>query len=296
MPKRSNEFQRLVAVIQSHLAVGCSVEESKLLVDRLTGALREVDVFIEGKIGSNKVGISIECRDHSRPQSVSWIDEMKAKHERLETHVLVLFSRSGFSKQANAAAEKYGIKLVSQEDIARQRAEFHFSLDEYWIKTVSTRTERVELFVEIIDHSETAQVSGVPEIQLFNTEQKEEILLGNFVNKLLYSGNVGTPLLDNAKEEHSHFEVVWNAPFLDFKELYLHNTVWAQYHRLAKVRIVGTCKTIIQSFGVRGALFDGAHVVWGNTQMLDNNVLVAGTKDSGGTVRWSLRANEWNRD
>ena len=100
VPKRSNDFQKLVFLVKKHLAVGAKVTESKMLADLATGADREVDVFIETTVGGHDVAISIECIDHKRPADVTWIEKMKAKHERLETNVLVLCSRSGCSAEA----------------------------------------------------------------------------------------------------------------------------------------------------------------------------------------------------
>jgi hypothetical protein len=37
MPKRSNEFQRLIYLVHVNLAAGATVTESKMLRDRITG-------------------------------------------------------------------------------------------------------------------------------------------------------------------------------------------------------------------------------------------------------------------
>ena len=47
MPKRSNQFQRLIHSINAQLATGAVVSESKLIEHRLTGTKREVDIAIE---------------------------------------------------------------------------------------------------------------------------------------------------------------------------------------------------------------------------------------------------------
>jgi hypothetical protein len=53
--------------------------------DRVTNRRREVDVCIEGTVGGESVIVCVECRDHKRVADVSWVDAMKAKHERLST-------------------------------------------------------------------------------------------------------------------------------------------------------------------------------------------------------------------
>ncbi len=113
MPHRSNFFQRLIYLTRVNLGEGAEVFESKMLKDRITGQFREVDIVIRGRVGSEVVIVSIECRDHKRSADVTWIDAMKSKHERLDTNVLMLASANGFSAGAKALAEKYNIQLVS---------------------------------------------------------------------------------------------------------------------------------------------------------------------------------------
>src|SRR5204862_4038233 len=100
MPRRTNEFQRLIAVIQSHLDPGATVEESVLLEDRITATKREVDVCVRGKLAKQPVTISIECWDRGRTADVTWVDEMHCKHSRLPTNLLILVSHSGFTGEA----------------------------------------------------------------------------------------------------------------------------------------------------------------------------------------------------
>src|SRR5437870_1379728 len=100
MPIRTNEFQRLIAIIQSHLDHGSTVTESAMLPDSVTSRKREVDVVVSGRVGGQAVTVSIECRDRTRRPDVTWVDEMKTKHSRLQTNVLVLVSHTDFTPEA----------------------------------------------------------------------------------------------------------------------------------------------------------------------------------------------------
>ena len=73
MPARTNEFQRLIAVIQSHLDPGSTVTESAMFADVVTGTSREVDIAVAGRVAGQAVTVSIECRDRSRGPDVTWI-------------------------------------------------------------------------------------------------------------------------------------------------------------------------------------------------------------------------------
>jgi hypothetical protein len=91
MPKRTNEFQKLVYLVRTHVAAGATVTESKELVDKVAGKKREVDICIEGSVGGVHTIISTECTDLSRQADVTWIKKKASKHKYLPTDVLFLY-------------------------------------------------------------------------------------------------------------------------------------------------------------------------------------------------------------
>lgn len=119
MPKRSNQFQRLVALIHGRLQKEWSVSESFLMTDLLTGEKREVDVVATLSVGQHELYLSIECRDHERVADVTWVESMAKKHEALPTSKLVLWSRSGFTKAARTKAKLLKIDVVSQAEATK---------------------------------------------------------------------------------------------------------------------------------------------------------------------------------
>lgn len=116
MPKRSNPFQRLVALLHERIGTDLEVTESRLLTDAITGELREVDVVIQSIVASYPICLSIECRDHMRPADVLWIEGVAMKHKHLPTSKLVLWSRSGFTKAALVKANALKIDAISQAE------------------------------------------------------------------------------------------------------------------------------------------------------------------------------------
>ena len=80
MPGLSNELQQLITQL---LGDGAVVEESKMLVDRVSGVAREVDFVAEGSVAGKKMVVSIEIRNHRRPQGVEWIEQQYAMHRDL---------------------------------------------------------------------------------------------------------------------------------------------------------------------------------------------------------------------
>lgn len=117
MPKRSNEFQDLITLVERALApIGAQVCPSEELVDRLTGAKREVDIVIRHTVGNHRVTISVECTAEARPASVQWVDRLAGTHQSLPTDKLILVSAAGFSKEATAKSQALGIDTYTLAD------------------------------------------------------------------------------------------------------------------------------------------------------------------------------------
>lgn len=117
MPKRTNDFQTLVTAIETCLAEASSkVTESAMLQDRVTGQLREVDTLIEGQIDGRQVVVGLECRDHGRPQDVTWIEQVIGKYQDLPVDMVIAVSKSGFSEPALKKAAHYDILTLTPDD------------------------------------------------------------------------------------------------------------------------------------------------------------------------------------
>lgn len=116
MPARSNEFQRLVALLTATMRGTATVTESAMLKDAITDESREVDVLISGTAGSYPICIGIEVSAVSRPADVGWVEKMSGKHANLPTDKLILVSESGFTKAAHAKASALRIETLTVEE------------------------------------------------------------------------------------------------------------------------------------------------------------------------------------
>jgi hypothetical protein len=115
MPKRSNEFQKLVLLIERQLAdTGTRIEESAMISD-IDGTRREVDILLRVPVGQREILIGIECREHKRRADVPWIDYIKGRFEFLGVDRRVAVARSGFSKAALAKAKILNIETLTFE-------------------------------------------------------------------------------------------------------------------------------------------------------------------------------------
>jgi hypothetical protein len=107
MPQRSTPFQAIVRLLRQHVAQpGVTVTESKFLRDVVLGIEREVDIVVEGEFDGEPVVVSLEVIEHSRPASLTWVEQMIGKHRNLPTNRLLLVSKSGFTRNALAAVDR----------------------------------------------------------------------------------------------------------------------------------------------------------------------------------------------
>jgi hypothetical protein len=77
MPKRSNIFQDVVAILHRHLAGAIEVEESAELLNRVTGEPPEADVGIRSEIAGHTLVLGIEAT--MQKGSSPWVEGMIGK-------------------------------------------------------------------------------------------------------------------------------------------------------------------------------------------------------------------------
>lgn len=116
MPKRSNDFQRLMLRIYEQLAPsGATVRESAILTEA-SGTQREVDILIEHVVADTRIAVAVECRDRARVSDIEWVDQLIGKYRDLDVHKVIAVASFGFSPAATAKAAAARIDCRSLED------------------------------------------------------------------------------------------------------------------------------------------------------------------------------------
>jgi hypothetical protein len=279
-----------VYLVRVNLADGATVTESKMMRDRLTKRLREVDVVIEGKVGSQRVVVSVECRDHKRVADVTWIDMMKSKHDRLDTHALLLASKRGFTQEARDVARKYGIGLFTLEDV--ETADIPAMLATHgslWIKSATITPAKVSARVSKIEELESEIVVARPDNLLYLADGSELCPIKQMVDLLLQGEYVRNHLLTNGGEEHAWFELVWEPPAdHEGKPLYMKKLGPDVLRPIECIRIAGPCKIELGRFGMRHGKLGEIHVAWGKTTLAGHDAFAVSTFDPSGTTKLSF--------
>ena len=117
MPARSNEFQKLVTLIQRTFAPrGAKVTESAIVeVSGLEGG-REIDVLIEGQFGPFELKIAVEAKDKGRKMDLTKFESIVGKYTgdgRVKVNKVVVVSHRGFYKNVQRRAKQLDVELIT---------------------------------------------------------------------------------------------------------------------------------------------------------------------------------------
>jgi hypothetical protein len=285
MPKRTNDFQKLVAIVKKHASDAALVTESKMLRDRLTGAPREVDVCIETAVAGHPVIVSIECRDQGRPVAVGWVEEMRAKHDRLSTNALVLVSRSGFTAEAERVAAAYGIEILRFSEVTGSRVETLLSgSSSLWGKTFQLAAAKVVAHMAPTPELPAEIVATFPANHVYSARGEFLGTMRELTEVFLKWDEVGKRLGLEGNENHKWFEVEWTVP-PDIQDggLYLEKLEPRALRRIEKVRVAGHCEFTISEFRLRRGQLGAVPVAWGTGSLFGKETtLIASAHESGG--------------
>ena len=118
MPREGRSFEKLTQALEKYIAEeGATVESPGYLEDRITGQLREIDVFVSRGEGHHKHLIAIECRDRQTPIGVPDIEAFRTKTKDLNINKAVFVSSSGYRNTALTKAQFYNISCLDIDEV-----------------------------------------------------------------------------------------------------------------------------------------------------------------------------------
>ncbi len=118
MARLGREFEKLVAWIEQTLCpLGAIVTSPDKIKDRVTGNDREVDASIRYTLGSAPILITVECRDRTAVQDITWLEQIKSKKESIAANQTIVVSREGFTDSAITHANHHGIVLRQLSEV-----------------------------------------------------------------------------------------------------------------------------------------------------------------------------------
>jgi hypothetical protein len=119
--KRSREFEIWATQIEGALVpTGAAIKSPDRLQDKFTGQWREVDASVRYRFGSVDILITIECRERSRAQDTTWIEQLATKRLHIGADRTIAVSSTPFTAAAQKAAATHGISLRRIADLTAE--------------------------------------------------------------------------------------------------------------------------------------------------------------------------------
>jgi hypothetical protein len=156
------EFEKLIARIEQAMAPsGAVVTSPDRIPDKVTGELREVDVSIRYKVGTCPILVTIECRNRSGNEDVTWIEQIAEKKRSIGASMTLAVSSSGFSDSAIKKASVVGIEIRTLDDALAE--DFREWLAVQHVVLDVREWSLAELALEVYDAPEDAEL--IPALQ-----------------------------------------------------------------------------------------------------------------------------------
>lgn len=117
MPKRTNDFQQLVLMIQQALVPeGAVVTESAMVGTTDGTTTREIDILIQSLVGPYTIRIAVEAKDESRKMDLTGFEAIIAKYlvdGGVNVNKVVVVAHSGFSESVKTRAKLLDVDLFT---------------------------------------------------------------------------------------------------------------------------------------------------------------------------------------
>lgn len=115
--KEWRAFEQLVQRIEAVLLPQGATIESPAKITDADGTSREVDVVIAHRVGTSDIRIGLECRKRRSRADKTWIEQLSGKRQSLGLNHIIAVSRTGFSRTAIKAAQRFHVDLRSVREL-----------------------------------------------------------------------------------------------------------------------------------------------------------------------------------
>lgn len=111
MSKAGDEYRELVGNVMAALDPGSAVKTEQWITG--PDGERDMDVEVRGTLNGVAHFILVECKDHARRIGICVIDAFESKIRDLKPDRAIMFSNSGFTRDAMKKAKRVGIEMAS---------------------------------------------------------------------------------------------------------------------------------------------------------------------------------------
>ena len=289
MPARSNHFQKLVKVINHHLApAGAKVTESAMLYDSEAETDREIDILVESTILNCALKIGIECTTEAKPLDVRKIESFKEKHRKVGINQTIVVSKNGFSESAKKYAEKQNIRLLN----------FKAAQKENWVKKFE-HLQGLSIYgrnyclqrVSVVIAEDCATTGFSFEAGAVVNTAEGKIPLAKFAGDLFVSSEISKTAFKELMENEKNGNDSWVEIGFNLNEQYEFIDSTGRTSRPKSIVIVMGYKSNYRSLETKQVKYDGQDMVVGGFFEKNGSAHVA-IREVDGTLSGVLEVSE----
>lgn len=200
MPRKGKEFELAYKWLYDLDREKYKVTSPAYLYDPFSERQREIDILVEFS-DSNNINrrLAIECRDRSKIQDVTWIEQLQQKKEDLSLDYILATTTTDFTKSAINKARKHGVIIEKAETFninsIKESTTHEFFFDAFFFKLN---------FEELIFYIKNeGDISFKKFIEQLNFTEKMELI--NTLNKEYYFSIEPHNLLKQANIKDEEF-------------------------------------------------------------------------------------------
>jgi len=260
----------------------------------VTGTNREVDICIESSVGGHAVTICLECRDRKRKADVTWVEEMKSKHERLSTNALVLISSSGFTAEAKKVAKIYGFELLTLEEVNQESIDKLFgNLAALWSKVFSLSPTKVVVGIAQTGDLPPENIATFPDNCVYTGKGETIGSLKEIIDPVLKSQSVAEELGKMGEEIHKGFFLEWKTPPADHEcSLHMQKLEPHVLRKIDFIRIYGKCSFKITQFLLNHSMLGNIRISWGQGEFCGKPSILVATENEHGEKKITVTTEQ----
>lgn len=106
------QLEKIVDLLCKQLSRGATVSKNIYKTGRISKTRRQIDTWIEGKIGPCPVSICVDAKDYSEPVDVNVVSAMVTNLEDFGANLGAIVCPKGFTEGAKNLADQKGIQLL----------------------------------------------------------------------------------------------------------------------------------------------------------------------------------------
>lgn len=264
MNEPSAVLRRFLELLQITLGADATLSLCTRMRARRTREFHSVYATIERGTDVNRVIACVEVCDEGRPDDAPWVDAMRAKHQQLDTTVLLLVAHAGFSPLARQIAEHHGIAAISLQDLAEPTVGSLLGPEgSLWPRILSVAIDRVEARVAANALLEPETVDVGPTRMLHARGGASLYEARYCIERLLKSSPEVERLRTTARAGMQRLDLTWSLPEdEDGRPLFLKKLLPRSPRRIESIAIETRCHVRLGRFATHRSLVDVVRVTW----------------------------------